>query len=249
MKRYFIYLSYNGSAYNGWQVQPGKPTIQAELEKALSTVLREDIAVKGAGRTDTGVHASYFVAHFDSDNAAHILDRLVYKLNSLLPHDIAVKRITEVKADAHARFSAISRTYSYVISTKKDPFNIKLRAKIFDKPDIALMNIAAKYMLDYKDFTSFSKLHTDVKTNICNIEFANWKAMDDQIVFEIKADRFLRNMVRAIVGTHLDIGRGKYKPEYIKSIIESMDRSAAGKSVEPNGLYLTDIQYPEDIFI
>ena len=249
MRRFFLYISYKGTAYHGWQVQPGTLTIQGVLESALSTLLQEELSVTGAGRTDAGVHAELMVAHFDSARAGDILDKLVYKLNGILPDDISVTNIREVNADAHARFDAISRTYQYRISTRKDPFSNRLRARIYDKLDLEEMNKACSYLPGYSDFTSFSKLHTDVKTNNCKVEYAKWLKDNDGIIFEIKADRFLRNMVRAIVGTSLDIGRGKYEASYIKEVIEKKDRSAAGKSVSADGLFLTAIEYPENIFI
>lgn len=247
--RYFIYLSYKGTNYHGWQVQPESRTIQGELEKALSLLLKEQINVIGAGRTDTGVHASYFVAHFDSVNSSLILSDLVYKLNSILDNDIAINVIKPVNNEAHARFSAISRTYRYIISSVKDPFYKAYKAYVFEVLDIDAMNKAAQYMINYKDFTSFSKLHTDVKTNNCSIEYALWRKDENDIIFEIKADRFLRNMVRAIVGTHLDIGRAKIPPEEIKTIIEAKNREKAGKSVDARGLFLVNIQYPENILL
>jgi len=247
--RYFIYLSYRGTAYHGWQVQTDTRTVQSEIEKALSLVLSEDITLTGAGRTDTGVHASYYVAHFDSENTKETLKNLKYKLNGILDKDIAISGIKKVHAKAHARFDAISRTYKYLITTVKDPFSISLKSYLPEKADLEAMNKAASYMLDYIDFTSFSKLHTDVKTNNCKIEYAHWTEAGDDIIFEIKADRFLRNMVRAIVGTHLDIGRAKIRPEDIKTIIESKQRGKAGKSVEAKGLYLSNIEYADSIFI
>lgn len=247
--RHFIFLSYKGTSYHGWQSQPSTRTVQADVEKALSLLLREEITVTGAGRTDTGVHASYYVAHFDSKNADLISGDLKYKLNGILDKDIAISDIKEVVPEAHARFDAISRTYRYLITRVKDPFSISLKSFIPDRLDLEAMNKAAGYMLDYIDFTSFSKLHTDVKTNNCSIEYARWTEDNENIIFEIKADRFLRNMVRAIVGTHLDIGRAKISPEDIKTIIEAKQRGEAGKSVEAKGLYLYNIEYPTDIFI
>lgn len=249
MRRYFLYLMYRGTSYFGWQVQPGKPSIQAELERVLSVLLQKEVGVTGAGRTDTGVHAEMMVAHLDIDVSPAKCTQLIYKLNRILPADISVQYLKEVKSSSHARFDAISRSYQYRIATKKNPFLTGLRTFIYEQTDLDAMNKSCSYMLDYKDFTSFSKLHTDVKTNNCDIMHAHWYADDYGLIFEIKANRFLRNMVRAIVGTQLDIGRGKIKPEEIKTIIEKKDRSAAGKSVKPDGLFLTGIEYPEDIFI
>lgn len=246
--RYFIFLSYKGTGYSGWQVQPGEKTVQGTIEEALSVLMKEEIKVTGAGRTDTGVHAKNFVAHFDSNQNSHSEDELVFKLNSFLPHDIAIESLVRVKDDAHARFNAVSRTYRYIINNKKDPFSNNESTYIWGKLDLDAMNRSAEYLKEYNDFTSFSKVHTDVKTNICKVNYAKWSVEEDKIIFEIKADRFLRNMVRAIVGTMLDIGTGKIKPEYIKTIIEAKDRSEAGKSVSPDGLFLTAIEYPETVW-
>lgn len=249
-QRYFLMLSYLGTGYCGWQVQPGKLTIQGVLENALSTILQENISCTGAGRTDTGVHARFFVAHFDSsgiDPDTH--DNILFRLNSFLPGEIAVNSIRRVKEDAHARFSAISRTYEYTISRRKDPFSRQTSFFRYGDLDIESMNMACEYMKGYNDFTSFSKLHTDVKTNNCIISEAVWSYRGDQIVFRITADRFLRNMVRAIVGTMTDIGTGVIRAEDIKSIIEAKDRSKAGKSARAEGLSLVNIEYPGEIFI
>ena len=228
MHRYFIELAYNGSGYNGWQIQPNAPSVQEEINKALSLLLKQEINVTGAGRTDTGVHASFFVAHFESDVAISHTKALADKLNRFLGKNIAIKDIYAVLPDMHARFSAISRTYKYYINKNKNP----------------LMNNACELLLRYEDFTSFSKLHTDVKTNICHLMEANWEETDEQLVFTIKADRFLRNMVRAIVGTLLDVGQGRITLEQFQQIIESKDRCKAGTSVPGNALFLCDIEYP-----
>ena len=246
--RYFLLLSYKGTAYSGWQVQPGEKTVQGTLEKALSVILQGDIKITGAGRTDTGVHARNFVAHFDTASDILSADDLVFKLNSYLPPDIAIESIIKVRDDAHARFDAISRTYRYIINNKKYPFSNNESTYIRGTLDLDAMNLAADYLKEFNDFTSFSKVHTDVKTNICKVSYAKWSVEEDKIIFEIKADRFLRNMVRAIVGTMLDIGSAKIKPEYIKTIIKARDRSKAGKSVSPDGLFLTAIAYPETVW-
>ncbi len=254
MSRYFIKLSFNGRNYNGWQVQGNTPTVQKTLNDALTTIFRENIHTLGAGRTDTGVHAEEFYAHFDTDNtkllATHDL-RLaaVYKLNGVLPQDIAVQGILPVKNDAHARFDALSRTYKYYVSKHKDPFKNELVYFLYGKLNVGLMNEAANLLMEYKDFTSFAKLHTNTKTNNCKIFIAEWTEINDLLVFTIKADRFLRNMVRAVVGTLLDIGRGKIDINDFKSIIESKNRSDAGYSVPAHGLFLNKIEYPEEIFI
>lgn len=245
--RYFIYLSYDGARYHGWQIQPNGISVQEVLSKALSTLLREPIEVTGAGRTDAGVNASLMVAHFDCQQAADN-GQLAYRLNKLLPPDIAIHKIQQVKDDAHARFSATSRTYHYYIITEKSPF--EPYAYRFPQPlDFDKMNEAAKTLFDYIDFTSFSKLHTDVKTNNCRIITARWEQLSSiKWQFTITADRFLRNMVRAIVGTLLDVGRGVLTIEQFREIIEKKDRCSAGTSVPGNALFLADVTYPEEIF-
>lgn len=246
-QRYFLQCNYKGTNYHGWQIQPNAISVQEVMEKSLSTILREKIAVVGAGRTDTGVHASFFILHFELTKGS-IPENFIYKLNSLLPSDIAVQKIRKVENDDHARFSAISRTYKYYISIKKNPFTTDLCLKHIKPLDIEKMNKAATILFDYNDFTSFSKLHTDVKTNNCKICQAEWKAENDQLIFTIKADRFLRNMVRAIVGTLLEIGNGKLSIEQLNTIIEKKDRGSAGASVPAQGLFLVDIEYPENIW-
>lgn len=217
--------------------------------KALTTLLRREVEVVGAGRTDAGVHASLMVAHFDCEqplDTAFMTD----KLNRLLPSDISVYRLRAVRPDAHARFDATSRTYRYYVSTAKLPFNRQYRCRLFQTPDFAAMNEAARRLFDYTDFTSFSKLHTDVKTNNCRIMHAEWTQVDDMTwVFTIQADRFLRNMVRAIVGTLLEVGRGKLSVEGFCRIIEQKDRCRAGTSVPGNALFLVDVTYPEELFV
>lgn len=248
MQRYFLQISYKGTDYCGWQIQPNAVSVQEVVEKALSTLLRENINVVGAGRTDAGVHASFFMLHFDTENTGINTENFVYKLNSFLPADIAVQRIRRVKDDAHARFSAVSRTYNYYITTEKNPFNTETVYRCKQKPDIKKMNEAAKILFEYIDFTSFSRLHTDVKTNNCKISHAEWTEEEDRCVFTIKADRFLRNMVRAIVGTLLEIGNGKLSADDFRCIIEQKNRQFAGTSAPAHGLFLVDVEYPEDIF-
>lgn len=242
--RYFITLSYDGARYHGWQIQPHSTSVQQTLQEALSTLLRQPTEIVGAGRTDTGVNASMMVAHMDTD-AAFDCTVLVQKLNRLLPPDIAISDIRAVDAELHARFSATARTYHYFISTRKSPFQ-RYYAYRYPQPlDFALMNEAAKHLFDYTDFTSFSKLHTDVKTNNCKIMKAIWEEQGDGLWrFTIQADRFLRNMVRAIVGTLIEVGRGKMTVEEFCRIIERKDRCAAGSSVPGNALFLVDIAYP-----
>ena len=244
MHRYFIELAYNGSGYNGWQIQPNAPSVQEEINKALSLLLKQEINVTGAGRTDTGVHASFFVAHFESNVAISHTKGLVDKLNRFLGKNIVIKDIYAVLPDMHARFSAISRTYKYYINKNKDPFTYPFSYRPHPLPDIRLMNKACELLTHYEDVTSFSKLHTDVKTNICHLIEANWEETNEQLVFTIKADRFLRNMVRAIVGKLLDVGQKRITLEQFQQIIESKDRCKAGTSVPGNALFLCDIEYP-----
>jgi tRNA pseudouridine38-40 synthase len=248
--RYFIFLSYRGTSYHGWQSQPNSVTVQDILEDSLTKTLSENIKVTGAGRTDAGVHAKYFCAHFDSvQNNLDIKKNFVFKLNRFLPIDISVESLRKVRNDASARFSAISRTYKYYISTVKDPFVLDSSWHLHGDIDVKAMNDAALVLFDYTDFTSFSRLHTDTKTNNCRIMQASWTVEGNMLVFTIKADRFLRNMVRAIAGTMAEIGAGKLNSEDFRSIIEKKDRCSAGKSAPAKGLFLVDIEYPSDIFI
>lgn len=247
-KRFFIYFSYKGTHYHGWQFQPNGISVQEVLSKALSTVLRTDLELTGAGRTDTGVHARLMVAHFDLTTELPKRFDLANKLNSVLPKDISVYKITEVLPDAHARFDAISRRYEYHIVTRKDVFKTEYAARINSNLDFEAMNDAAKLLKEYTDFTSFSKLHTDVKTNNCVISHAEWTQQNDEWIFTIQADRFLRNMVRAIVGTLFEVGRKRMSLDEFRAVIEAKNRCKAGVSVPAHGLYLVDIQYNENIF-
>ena len=248
MQRYFIEIMYDGSNYHGWQVQPNSVTVQEQLEKAIATILSEKIGVMGAGRTDTGVHAKQFFAHFDYHSNLSYRS-IVYRLNSFLPKDISVKSISKVKTDAHCRFDAISRTYEYIVHKNKNPF-FQDRAYFLQKSvDLELMNKAASRLFDFIDFTSFSKLHTQTKTNNCKIIKAIWERKGDSFVFTIQADRFLRNMVRAIVGTLIDVGLGKISIDDFVKIIKSKDRAQAGISVPAHALYLTQIRYPKSIWL
>jgi len=244
--RYFINLSYDGKNYHGWQIQPGAITVQEVLNKALSTLLREPIEVVGAGRTDAGVNASMMICHADTTRSMskEELHQLRYRLNKLLPPDIAIHDIYPVSDDMHARFSATSRTYHYYIITEKAPF--EPYAYRFPQPlDFDKMNEACRVLFDYIDFTSFSKLHTDVKTNNCKIMHAEWRQFSTiKWEFTITADRFLRNMVRAIVGTLIDVGRGAITIEQFRQIIEKKDRCSAGTSVPGNALFLAEVTYP-----
>lgn len=241
--RYFIELAYNGKNYHGWQIQPDAISVQEVLEEAVSTVLREKIKVTGAGRTDTGVHARQLFAHFDFEEIKD-LEKLVFKFNSLLPKDISVKKIIPVQESAHARFDATERAYEYWITLEKDPFQYEFMHSLHRKPNVEAMNEAAAILLGYKDFQCFSKNKTGVKTYYCDVKFAQWELRGDRLVFTIRADRFLRNMVRAIVGTLLEVGYGKIEVSHLHEIIESKDRSEAKTSAPAKGLYLTKISYP-----
>lgn len=242
--RYFVEISYNGANYHGWQFQPTSNTVQAEIEKGFKVLFRnETFSCVGCGRTDTGVHAKQFFFHFDTNE---IFDPVIYtyKLNSILPKDIAVHRIFETKEDAHARFDADSRTYQYLIHGQKDVF-LKDSSCFFPiKLDVGAMNEACKELMGEQDFTSFSKVHSDAKTNICTITKAYWIQEGNYYRFEITANRFLRNMVRAIVGTMLEVGVHNISVEDFRQIIANMDRGKAGKSVAGHALYLTKVTYP-----
>nr|WP_299342008.1 tRNA pseudouridine(38-40) synthase TruA [Allomuricauda sp.] len=245
--RYFIRFSYLGKAYHGWQKQPNAISVQEVLENALSTILRTSIEIVGAGRTDTGVHAREMYAHFDFET---IQDKgqLIQRLNSLLPQDIAIQEILSAAGTAHARFDATERTYEYWVIQRKNPFYADFAHCVWQELHVQKMNEAAAFLLNHTDFECFSKSNTDVKTFICDVRKAVWSQNDDKLVFTISADRFLRNMVRAIVGTLLEVGLGKRNPEEINKIIESKSRSKAGVSVPAKGLYLTRILYPKSIF-
>lgn len=246
-KRFFIETAFRGSAYHGWQIQKNALSVQEVLEKALSTILRQQVETVGCGRTDTGVHARQLFAHFDLPNSAGNIDAVnfLHRLNSLLPNDIAAKRLIPVEPDAHARFDAVKRSYEYHTHFCKDPFLQDFSWQLREEPDVEAMNEAAKILLSYEDFSCFSKSHTQVFTNICHISYAVWERPDDgRLIFHISADRFLRNMVRAIVGTLLEIGNGKEHPNYMHTVIASKKRSMAGVSVPAHGLYLTEVCYP-----
>lgn len=244
--RYFIEFSYNGSSFFGYQIQPNEISVQEELEKALSTILRTEIKTTGAGRTDTGVHAKKMFAHFDFEK--NISDNLVYQLNSFLPPSIAVKRIFEVKEDLHARFSATYRTYEYYISLEKNPFTENSAWQHWRRPlDVNKMNEACKILFEYEDFGSFAKIGGDNKTNICKIYRADWEQNGNELKFTVSADRFLRNMVRAIVGTMVEIGSGKISPSAMREIIEAQNRGEAGSSAPAHALFLVDVGYEFEI--
>jgi tRNA pseudouridine38-40 synthase len=251
LNRYFIRLAFNGTAYHGWQIQKNAGSVQQSLTNALTLLLHAPVELTGAGRTDAGVHAWDYYAHFDLED---LLDEerrrnLVFKLNGFLQEDIVINDILPVVPGANARFSARSRTYRYVISTCKNPFLAGYAYYLYGKLNLDLMNEGAAILLATKDFTSFSKVNTDTKTNICTVSYARWDREGDELVFTIKANRFLRNMVRAIVGTLLELGRERINLDDFKQIIASKNRSDAGGSVPACGLFLANIEYPEEIFI
>ena len=243
--KYFLEIAYNGTAYHGWQIQDNAVSVQEKLNDALAILLREPVETVGAGRTDTGVHAKKLFVHFSS--SAKVLensDRFVHSLNALMPFDISANRLIPVGPEAHARFDATDRSYEYHVHFHKDPFLHNFSWLLRDKPDVEKMNIAALELLGRQDFSCFSKSNTQVFSNFCDIKRAEWIWEGDKLVFHISADRFLRNMVRAIVGTLMEIGLGKKPIEHIKGVIQSMDRSKAGTSVPACGLYLTEVIYP-----
>ncbi len=247
--RYFLFISFKGTSYHGWQSQPNSVTIQKKIEEALTRIFRESISLTGAGRTDAGVHALMFVAHFDiSFSLPEEVTNLIYRINSILPTDISIKAVRKVSPDAHARFSAVSRTYKYFISALKDPFWAEYSWFLPGRKDLDRLNAAAEILKSHSDFTSFSRLHSNNKTNICRIYDAFWEEKENILVFTIKADRFLRNMVRAIVGTMIRTGTGKMSLEEFGEIINARNRSKAGQSAVAKGLFLTGIEYPDDIF-
>jgi len=245
--RYFLELAYNGKNYFGYQIQPNQISVQEVIEDRLSKILRKQISIVAAGRTDTGVHAKRMFVHFDYEE--ELTAEIIKKLNSFLPKDIAVYHLFLMDEEAHARFDATSRSYNYYISPFKDPFSYE-SAWIFNRElDVDKMNNAAKLLIKQGDFGSFAKLHTDVKTNICDVREAFWrKNENNQLVFQITADRFLRNMVRAIVGTLVEVGLGKISIQEFNDIIEQKNRSSAGASAPAHGLYLVDVQYSKELF-
>ena len=254
--RFFVTISYDGSGFSGWQIQPNAPSVQEEVHKAFSTILGEQISVTGAGRTDTGVNAIGFVAHFDSNNGTVLKEhgKTIYKLNAILPEGIAVHSIVPVRNDAHARFDAVSRTYKYYVHTSKDPFSRSHSWHCRFGLDIVRMNEAASLLLGRHDFRCFEKMHGNSSSSVCTVTRAEWTLNPDSVlpgehlVFTVSANRFLRNMVRAIVGTLIEIGRGKRPPEWILEVMASGDRCKAGQSVPGNALFFTGIEYPESVF-
>ena len=255
--RYFITFSYDGARYHGWQIQPNAITVQGELERALSLVLRQEVQTVGAGRTDTGVHARMMVAHFDLPQTLEpralteddFERQMAYRLNKILPRDIAVVRVDRVCDDAHARYSALSRTYYYYVHTRKDPFLHHCSCEMHYGMDFTLMQEAADALLEYKDFAAFCKSHADVKTTLCDLTVARWVQMSEtEWRFEIKANRFLRNMVRAVVGTLIEVGRGRMSLADFRSVVEGGRRTQAGESMPAHALYLEHIEYPGELF-
>ncbi len=246
-QRYFMKLAFDGTHYHGWQIQRNARTVQQVLIDACSMILREPVKLTGCGRTDAGVHAREFYAHFESERLLDMNDcrKLVYQLNGFLDSDIVVYDIFPVKPRVHARFSATSRTYQYVISRYKDPFQVDFAYFLSGNLDVDLMNQGADFLLSVSDFTSFSKVKTDTKTNICRVIYAMWEQHGKNLVFTIRADRFLRNMVRAIVGTLLGLGTGKLTFDEFRQIVAGKNRSDAGESVPAAGLFLVAIEYPE----
>ena len=243
VKRYFIWLSYDGTNYHGWQVQPNGISVQGELQRVLSTLLRQDISITGAGRTDAGVHARVMAAHFEIE-ADIDCKQLAYKMNRMLPQDIVIDRIEEVSLDMHARFSATERTYHYYIHTRKSPFERHYSCEIHYPLDFEKMNEAGSILCTYEDFGAFCKAHSDVKTTLCKVTRAEWiQTGDTTWYFVITANRFLRNMVRAVVGTLVDVGRGRLSLDEFRSVIEGKRRSDAGESMPGNALFLEDVKY------
>ena len=247
--RYFIHLAYNGTNFHGWQIQPNASSVQETLENSLSLLLRKTIQITGCGRTDTGVHASDFYAHFDTENSLSAEEclQLTNRLNAFLNKDIVIFSVFQVAETTHARFDALSRTYQYHIVTSKQPFKQEFTHHVHYVPNIELMNKACAILFEYEDFTSFSKVHTQTKTNLCKILHAHWDEKDSELIFKIKANRFLRNMVRAITGTLLDVGQGRIQYQDVHTIIQTKNRSNAGTSLPANALFLTKVEYPAEM--
>lgn len=242
--RYFIFLAYDGTNYHGWQIQPNARSVQGEIQRCLSTILRRETPIVGAGRTDTGVHARRMAAHFDSEDSIDCL-QTAFRLNRILPPDISIERIISVDNSLHARFSATSRTYHYYIHTKKCPFNRGYSLETHYNLDFDMMNKAGEYLLSVKDFAAFCKAGSDVKTTLCDVRTAKWvEESPGNWYFEITADRFLRNMVRAVVGTLVDVGRGRLSMEDFKAVVESKKRTEARESMPAHALFLENVEYP-----
>lgn len=249
--RYFIRLAYDGTRYHGWQVQRNAVTVQQVLNDACSLILKETVSVTGCGRTDTGVHAREFFAHFEIPRKLNRqqCQKFIYQLNGFLESDIVIFDIFPIRPGIHARFSATTRTYQYVITRRKDPFQVNYSYYLFGDLDVDLMNRGADFLLSTSDFTSFSKVSTDTKTSICSVTHSRWEEHGEQLVFTIRADRFLRNMVRAIVGTLLDLGKGKITFDEFRQIVAGKNRSYAGESVPAAGLFLVSVEYPAGIIL
>ena len=242
--RYFITLSYDGTRYHGWQIQPEGVTVQQLLQDALATLLRQHITVVGAGRTDAGVHARQMVAHIDVDGEINDVDQLTYKLNRFLPYDISIQNIRLVSDDMHARFSAVRRRYRYFIHTEKDPFKKKYSCELHYELDYELMNVAAAQLKTYSDFGAFCKSHSDVKTTVCTVTKAHWVEYESNAwYFEIEANRFLRNMVRAVVGTLIEVGRHRMSLSQFDQVVREGRRTGAGESMPANALFLECVEY------
>ena len=256
--RYFVFFSYNGTTYHGWQYQPNAISVQECMESAFQTLLRQPVTLTAAGRTDTGVHARFMAAHFDLERTLNTdeLQDLAFRLNGYLPDAISIEKVVQVQPTAHARFDATSRTYEYWVGDVKNPYTEHLITFTRFRLDYDLMNRAAELLLQTEDFASFCKAHSDNKTTICHVRRAFWEERPMPFlpehtahVFTIEADRFLRNMVRAVVGTLFEVGRGAMTIDEMQRAILAHDRCAAGQSMPPDGLYLTDIRYPESIFL
>ena len=241
--RYFLSLAYDGTNYHGWQIQPNAITVQQVLNESLGKILRQELNVVGCGRTDTGVHASYFVLHFDVENPIADFGKFLYHLNAVLPSDISVYEMQEVDSEKHARFDAVAREYHYFFTKTHHPFLNKYAHRLIQLPDVEILKAAANIIQQNTDFESFCKAHAANKTNICQISASEWIETEDLLVYRIKADRFLRNMVRALTGTMLEIGLGKRKTDDLQTIFDAKDRRKAGMSVEPEGLFLTGVWY------
>ncbi len=250
--RYFLYFAYRGTDFHGWQRQPNGVSVQEVLEDALMLILRTPTSVVGAGRTDAGVHAQTMIAHFDAEEAISDKSKFLQRMNGVLPESIAVHDVRAVKDDAHARFDAIWRTYEYRVIFRKDAFMGKLMTRLHAPLDFEVMNDVSKILLETDDFGSFCKLHTDVKTTLCKVTRADWQPLagvEGAYVFTITANRFLRNMVRAVVGTLFEVGRGKMTKQQFAEIVAQKHRTAAGMSAPAEGLFLVNVEYPEDIFL
>jgi tRNA pseudouridine38-40 synthase len=241
--RYFLSLAYDGTNYHGWQIQPNAITVQEVMNESIGKILRQEVNVVGCGRTDTGVHASYYVLHFDMENPIADFGKFLYKINAVLPSDISVFEIHEVDIEKHARFDAFAREYHYFFTKKHHPFLNRFAHRLIQLPDVSLLQKAAQIIRQNTDFESFCKAHAANKTNICHVSESEWIETEDLLIYRIKADRFLRNMVRALTGTMLEIGLGKRNLDDLQKIFDAKDRSKAGMSVEPEGLFLTGVWY------